>query len=314
MGDNTTFYTEIIRGLSAEPKRLPSKYFYDGRGDLLFQEIMRCPEYYLTRCELEILSGQANEIVRALSDRLPHFEVVELGAGDATKSSFLLEACLAQGVACSFYPVDISSQIIHSLENDLPEKFPGMHIKGWNGEYLDMLEQINRYSGKRKCLLFLGSNIGNFLPKEAVAFLKAVRGKLTPGDLLLIGFDLRKHPKVILDAYNDKGGLTRDFNLNLLSRINRELTADFVPENFDHYPCYDPVGGACKSFLVSLCSQQVHIGREIISFAQNEVLHMEVSQKYSPEETDRLAAESGFRPVAKFYDRKKWFLDSLWQA
>ncbi len=136
---------------------------------------------------------------------------------------------------------------------------------------------------------------------------------MQPGDLLFIGFDLKKHPGTILDAYNDRQGITRAFNLNLLTRINRELDADFNTDLFEHYPVYDPSTGACKSYLISLAKQEVHIGDKTITFKENEPVYMEISQKYSLEETDNMAALSGFEPVHVFMDSKKWFADVLWQ-
>jgi uncharacterized SAM-dependent methyltransferase len=136
---------------------------------------------------------------------------------------------------------------------------------------------------------------------------------MQPGDLLLIGFDLKKHPRTILDAYNDHQGITRAFNLNLLHRINRELGGDFHPDQFGHYPVYDPGSGTCKSYLISLTAQEVHIGDNTISFLENEPLYMEISQKYTLAETAQMASQSGFKPIHTFLDQKKWFADVLWQ-
>lgn len=315
MDKKQLFYKEVIDGLTTEPKYLLSKYFYDKRGDELFQRIMHSPEYYLTRCEMEILSEQASGITRTARKYISDFDVVELGAGDATKSIYLLEECILQKASCNYYPVDISANVINLLEKKLPRKLPLLNIRGWNGEYLNMLEKISQYSDKKKLVLFLGGNIGNFLPAQARSFLQGLHAHLNPGDLLLIGFDLKKHPRVILDAYNDKEGFTRAFNLNLLTRINRELGANFEIDGFEHYPMYDPATGACKSYLVSLHNQDVNIGTEVsISFKKNEIIRMEVSQKYSPEETDQIAKDSRFTVVEKFYDRKEWFSDRLWLA
>ena len=315
MDKKQLFYKEVVDGLTTESKYLLSKYFYDKRGDELFQQIMHSPEYYLTRCELEILSEQASCITRTVRKYISDFDVVELGAGDATKSIYLLKECILQKAAYNYYPVDISTNVINLLEKKLPRKLPLLNIRGWNGEYLNMLEKISQYSDKKKLVLFLGGNIGNFLPAQARSFLQALHSHLNPGDLLLIGFDLKKHPRVILDAYNDKEGFTRAFNLNLLTRINRELRANFEIKGFEHYPVYDPATGACKSYLVSLYNQDVNIGTEVsISFKKNEIIRMEISQKYSPEETDQIAKDSGFTVVEKFYDRKGWFSDRLWLA
>jgi dimethylhistidine N-methyltransferase len=306
-----SFYRDVVKGLAATPKHLQSKYFYDAAGDALFQQIMQLPEYYLTRCEQEILTGQTRAIADAMG--APPFNLVELGAGDASKSYYLLKELHRRNHEQAYYPIDISENIIAQLQRTLPAKLPGLQVQGLRGEYIDMLQTMEYLSARRKVVMFMGSSIGNFPPEEAVKFLRRLREQMQPGDLLLIGFDLRKHPQVILDAYNDSRGITRDFNLNLLTRINRELSANFDINRFDHFPSYDPVTGACKSYLVSTAEQTVQIGDQHIAFEKDEPVFMEVSQKYSVEETHQLAAAAGFRPARYFFDEKEWFTDVLWE-
>lgn len=310
-----TFYQEVVKGLTAPQKYLDSKYFYDAEGDRLFQQIMQCHEYYLTGCEMEILADQSGAIAAALEKYAGIYDVVELGAGDATKSIHLLKKLLDNGAAYTYFPIDISGNVIRQLERELPVKLPALQLQGLNGEYFEMLQEVNAYSNRKKVVLFMGANIGNFNTGAARSFCQELRQYLQPGDLLLTGFDLKKHPQVILSAYNDGGGITRAFNFNLLSRINRELDADFDLSRFEHFPTYDPGTGACKSYLISLEKQRVRIGDEVaVDFAENEALYMEVSQKYSLEETEQLAAQTGFKPVARFFDSKKWFVDCLWKC
>lgn len=310
-----TFYQEVVKGLSAPQKYLDSKYFYDAEGDRLFQQIMQCQEYYLTGCEMEIFATRAGEIAAALAQQAGSFDVVELGAGDATKSIHLLRQLLANGTDFTYFPIDISANVIQQLEHQLPAMLPDLRMKGLNGEYFHMLEQANTFSHKRKVVLFMGGNIGNFDTAAAHDFCQELRDYLRPGDLLLTGFDLKKNPEVILRAYNDSAGITRAFNFNLLTRINRELGADFDITKFEHYPTYDPGTGACKSYLVSLEKQQVKIGKEVyIDFEAYEPLYMEISQKYSLEDTGQLALKTGFQPVGLFFDSKKWFVDALWKC
>lgn len=308
------FKAAILAGLSASPKKLQSKYFYDAAGDKLFQEIMNSPEYYLTDCELEIFSDQTTQLVDALKENFTGFDLIELGAGDATKSTFLLQELLAQKVDFTYLPIDISSNVIEQLCNNLPQILPGLQMRGLNGDYFDMLKEARQLSARPKVVLFMGSNIGNMPVKEAFEFCKALRQQLSPGDLAIIGFDLKKNPKTILAAYNDAAGITKNFNLNLLTRINRELDGNFNINQFDHYPVYDPQTGACKSFLVSLVRQQVTIGTTNIQFEENELIDMEVSQKYALTETDEMANEAGFAPVRHFFDAKKWFVDVIWKC
>lgn len=310
------FADDILQGLQALPKYLPSKYFYDETGDRLFQQIMHSPEYYLTRCEYEIFSLKAPEIAGLLLKRLPAFDLVELGAGDCLKSRFLLKELVRRRVAFTFYPVDISANMIGQLTQTLPAAIPGLKLQGLNGEYLDMLRQAEQLSGKPKVVLFLGSNIGNLEKAQAQEFLQKIQATLKQGDLLYIGFDLKKDPDVILSAYNDAGGLTRAFNLNLLRRINRELQADFDLTGFKHFPTYDPVSGTCRSFLVSLKKQEVHLkaAGERIPFEPYEPICMEISQKYIPEQMQDLAAANGFKPFTVFYDCKHWFGGAVWEV
>lgn len=312
---SNTFYKDVLQGLTASPKYLDSKYFYDAHGDLLFQQIMHCPEYYLTNCEMEILTQQASTIVNTLKKHTNGFDVVELGAGDATKSFHLLQQLIAAAIDFTYFPIDISGNVIATLKKQLPVKLPHLQLHGLHGEYFDMLQEAAEISEKNKVVLFMGANIGNFTIETARQFCKQLRNYLRPGDLLLTGFDLKKNPQQILNAYNDKQGITKAFNLNLLQRINRELGADFNTYNFDHYPTYDPGTGACKSYLVSLVKQRVNIGEDtFIDFRENETIYMEISQKYSLEETDRLAAVTGFTPIAQFFDKKRWFVDCLWKC
>jgi dimethylhistidine N-methyltransferase len=310
---SSTFYSDVINGLRAEHKYLSSKYFYDENGDKLFQRIMACPEYYPTRCEMEIMQHQSGKMARFFMEDSADFDLVELGPGDATKSWFLLKQLQKGHANFTYYPIDISSQVIGWLEDRLPVTLPGVRLHGLNGEYLEKLHQVNTFSSKRKIVLFMGGNIGNMSVQQATQFCRQLHAQLRPGDLLLTGFDLKKNPRTILDAYNDRQGITRDFNLNLLTRINRELGADFDLEKFEHYPVYDPGTGSCRSYLISKQAHEVHIGDKKIHFAENEAVFMEISQKYTMAETESMAAQSGFEPVDVFYDNKKWFADVLWR-
>jgi len=308
------FLTDVLKGLSAKEKYLSSKYFYNKRGDELFQKIMASPEYYPTKCEMEIFTQQTKGLASVFINEFPEFDVVELGAGDATKSIYLLEELSNNKVPFTYFPVDISNNVINLLHKNLPKKLPSINIHGLNGEYFKTLEKAKTLSNKIKVVLFLGGNIRNVPLEQAADFCKDLRSLLSPGDFVLTGFDLKKHPQLILDAYNDKAGFTREFNLNLLQRINEELQGDFVIRNFLHFPTYDPATGACKSYLVSLKDQVVNIADQTFSFKENEAIFMEIAQKYTVEQTDALAYECGFTTVKHFYDSKKWFLDAVWKC
>ncbi len=309
-----TFYNDVIKGLSGTPKRLNSMYFYDAVGDKIFQELMACPEYYPTSCEMEIFSTKTAALAQTIMTDGNGFDLIELGAGDATKSTYLLKYLVNQQADFTYLPIDISANVINYLNVKLPLTIPGLKITGLNGEYFDMLKKAASLSNRRKVVLFMGSNIGNMPVAEANQFCKTLREHLNPGDMALIGFDLKKSPKTILAAYNDSEGITKRFNLNLLLRINRELGGNFDVSQFDHYATYDPETGACKSYLISLKDQIVTIDKETIRFVKDEYIYMEISQKFTIMQTDQMAANTGFRPVDRFFDIKKWFVDAVWMA
>ncbi len=308
-----SFLRDVLRGLYSEPKFLQSKYFYDAEGDKLFQKIMRLPEYYLTGCESEILRNNCPGIAGVFKRFASGFDLIELGAGDASKSSILLEYLLNEGIDFTYYPTDISEHVVKLVEKNLPHKFPYLKVRGLTGEFLAALSEASCISQKPKVVMFLGSNIGNMPPHDALEFCKNVKNHLETGDLALIGFDLKKNPRVIFDAYNDSQGITKKFNLNLLDRINRELQANFLTEKFDHYESYDPETGACKSYLFSLKKQSVSIAGVELSFNENEYIYMETSHKYTTDQINELSLKAGFKPVAQFFDSKNWFTDVVWE-
>lgn len=307
------FETDVVEGLTASPKYLQSKYFYDKEGDRLFQQIMECDEYYLTKCEMEIFSNQTAGIARIFLQGDKEFDIVELGAGDATKSTYLLKHVADTAVNITYYPIDISKNVIRLLHDEMPQRIRGLNVHGLHGEYVEMIEEVSPISKRRKAILFLGSNIGNFTKDAAIEFLNDVYAYMNTGDLILIGFDLKKNPKQILAAYNDSAGITREFNLNLLKRINKELGANINIGQFDHYPTYDPITGACRSYLISLANQKVTIGNYVIEFEKHETVYMELSQKYSLQEIEDLARQTGFKPVDHFFDSHQWFVDTIWE-
>ena len=305
------FLIDVLKGLQSSPKYLDSKYFYDKKGDELFQKIMESGEYYLTNAEMEIFSKQQSQIANTVLDHNDQLDVIEFGPGDATKSVHLLKELAARDQIANYVPIDISKNIINLLNKKLPKQIPGLSIHGFVGEYFQMLSDANKISSNKKLVLFLGANIGNFKFNEMPVFLKRLKSLLSPGDMLLIGFDLKKNPQTILSAYNDKKGFTRDFNLNLLTRINRELNGNFNLDNFQHYAMYDPLTGACKSYLISLKEQSVNIGNALIHFEKDEPVFMEISQKYSINEIHDIAEECGFEDSADFFDSGGYFVDVI---
>jgi len=192
---NADFANDTIKGLEANPKRLFSKYFYDKKGDKLFQDIMAMPEYYLTNCEFEIFETQKAEILEFV--READFDLIELGAGDGTKTKVLLEYLVSQEADFQYLPIDISQNALDGLESDLNVTMPQVKVKPQQGDYFGVLKSLKNIGSRRKMVLFLGSNIGNFTKEEAVSFLKEMKTSLSPGDMVLIGSDLKKDPSII---------------------------------------------------------------------------------------------------------------------
>ena len=311
---SSDFYYDVLDGLTQSPKRLSSKYFYDAKGDALFQAIMNAPEYYLTRCEMEIFIRQSAKMVDSLKPGKSDFELIELGPGNCAKSIHLLLALQDAEVLFHYIPIDISSNVISTLDDLLPAKLPHLQFEGRIGDYFDQLALLETDPVKRRVVMCLGGNIGNMTMEESSRFCQNLRGYLNPGDQCIIGFDLIKHPNIIRQAYDDKNGLTRAFNLNLLHRINKELKADFQLDQFEHYCSYDPVDGAAKSYLVSLKEAVIHLSGAEISLDKDECIWTEISQKYSRKQIHQMAVSNGFVPAAEFLDSKSWFMDAIWTA
>lgn len=311
-----SFAEDVLAGLSETPKSLSSRYFYDAEGSRLFVEIMKLPEYYLTRAETAIFNNKSTEICDAFLDSAPGgIDIVELGAGDGAKTAILIERLLEMKANFSYLPIDISQEANDRLARRFSGRFPGLHIAPHTGDYLQILDSLKRSSQRRKVILFLGSNIGNFRKSRADEFFARLRAAMNAEDLLFIGFDLQKDPKTILAAYDDAKGVTAAFNLNLLARINRELGGNFDLNSFSHFAIYNPADGAARSFLISRKQQEVHIAAINRTFEFNlwEPIFMEISQKYTRQMIAEQASRSGFAIKRDFIDDKYFYVDSLWQ-
>lgn len=305
---------DVWSGLTAHPKYIASKYFYDDRGSKIFREIMRMPEYYITDAEAEIFGIHKSDIARQFCNSCKSVDLVELGAGDGAKTRILLEYMYSNNISFRYVPVDISEEANRLLTNSLGNRFPGIRIEEKTGDYFDMLGELSREYTSRKVIMFLGSNLGNYSYSESVEFLKKVSSMMSSRDKLFLGLDLKKDPEIIRRAYDDATGHTRDFNLNLLERFNRELDADFNIRHFRHSPVYDPRTGTAKSYLVSTREQSVRfdaIDKEI-HFENGEAIFTEMSQKYDLELIRLLAAEAGFVVEKNYFDTQHYFVNSLW--
>jgi len=298
------FKKEVLEGLCKSPKTLPSKYFYDDEGSRIFQEIMDMPEYYLPAAEMEIIHHHSPVISQKITGK--ELDVIELGAGDGRKIGFFLKT-ISQSVDClTYFPLDISKGILEENAKRIGEEVPKVKIEPMWGDYFLSLPKISERK-KPRVIVFAGSNIGNFKKEQAVDFLKFIAKELNPGDFFILGVDLKKDPKKILAAYNDAQGITKRFNLNLLTRINRELDADFELEAFDHYASYHPINGAAESFLISLKKQSVRIGEKAIRFDKDEVIQTEISQKYDLPLLQELSRASGLTLDSSYMDSQALF-------
>ncbi|AWH84349.1 L-histidine N(alpha)-methyltransferase [Flavobacterium album] len=305
------FAEDVTKGLTENPKSLPSKYFYDDRGSRIFMEIMAMPEYYPTGCEFEILLQQSPAIVNKLPFTVP-FNIIEFGSGDGMKTKHLLKAFTEQGAPFTYIPIDISQEAIDALEANINQALPGIDMQPQTGDYFEALTGID--SEKPALFLFLGGNIGNYKDADAIALLERFHAQMKTGDMLLMGMDLQKNPRIIQKAYDDPHGVTRAFNMNLLTRINRELDADINLDQFDFYCDYNPQSGEVNSYLVSLKKQHVHSAllNTTFYFEKDELVWTELSKKYTLAGISALAQSAGFAVAHNFMDCRHYFTDSLW--
>lgn len=304
---------EVRAGLMAQPKTLPPKYFYDELGSHLFEAICHLPEYYLTRAETAILKQYASAMVSRLPGRI---SLVELGSGSAVKTRYLIEALLARQSRLHYQPIDISASMLEQSSRDLFRDYPQLQITARASDYTEGLGQIERKDGERILVLFLGSNIGNYDPPEALALLREMRHALRAGDGLLLGADLKKSASTLEAAYDDALGVTAAFNLNLLVRLNRELNADFDLARFEHRAIYNRELSRVEMHLVSRLAQAIHL-RAIgltVKMREGETIHTESSYKYDHLQLTALAEAAGFRHDVTWLDAQKQFSCNLWLA
>jgi L-histidine Nalpha-methyltransferase len=302
--------------LSARPCQLFPKYFYDELGSQLFEAICLLPEYYLTRAENEIVARYAPEIVAEVAG---HKTLLEMGSGSASKTRRIIEAILKEQDDLLYLPIDISATALETSSRVLLQSYPHLRINAFAGDYYGGLRALGSAAGLKRgrtLALFLGSNIGNFDHAEARTFLHALRGALVPGDALLLGADLKKEREVLEAAYDDALGVTAAFNLNLLSRINRELDADFNLRAFRHYVRYNEEAGRIELYAESLRAQTVRLRKlELeVQFAEGERIHTENSYKYAPSDLSRLATETGFTLSRTWLDSMGRFSSNLFLA
>lgn len=301
-----TLAEDVRQGLIASVKRLPCKYFYDPDGNALFGQISELPEYYLTRVETAILNNHAAAIIERCPSDLT---LIELGSGSSTKSRYLIESCLARQQELTYYAVDISPAGLENGTRQLLHDYPRLRVVGVAAEFVDGLHYLAGGASGPRLVAFLGSTIGNFTEEEIARFFTMLRHHLRPIDRLLLGVDLIKDPAVLEAAYDDAQGVTAKFNLNILARLNRELSADFDLAAFRHRAVWNHERSRIEMHLVSMRNQRVGIadlGLDI-EFRQDETIHTENCYKYSRSGMETLLARHGFQVLSHFSDPHNQF-------
>jgi L-histidine N-alpha-methyltransferase len=299
---------DVRVGLTATPKWLPPKWFYDARGSELFEEITRLPEYYPTRAERAVLAAHAGDIAALTGAKT----LIELGSGSSEKTRLLLDAFTRHGDLGSFVPLDVSVSALRGSTEQIAAAYPGLRVRGIVGDFTRHLDRLP--TGGRRLVLFLGGTIGNLLPAERAEFLTATRAALEAGDWLLVGTDLVKDPSVLVPAYDDAAGVTAEFNRNVLRVINRELGADFDPAAFRHVAIWDPRHEWIEMRLRAERPVRVRVLDLDVEFAAGEELRTEVSAKFRPEGIGRELLAAGFRRQAFWTDPEGLFGVSLARA
>lgn len=295
-----SFAQDVIAGLSQQPKKLSPKYFYDEAGSKLFEQITLLPEYYPTRTELRILRDRGTEIAQAIPASAA---LVEFGAGATTKVRLLLKQCEFK----AYVPVDISGDFLNGQASALRGDFPELAVHPVTADFTKPFELPPEVKDMPKVGFFPGSTIGNFDPHEASAFLRSARAILGDGATLIVGVDLEKDERVLHDAYNDAAGVTGQFNLNVLARINRELGGNLDLDGFRHRAIYNRQRHRIEMHLISRKPQTVRVLDHTATFRAGETIHTESSYKYSIERFTALADESGWTPRASWTDPDEMF-------
>lgn len=297
-----SFLAEVLIGLQKPQKELPSKYFYDIRGSQLFNQICKLEEYYIPYIEDTIMHAQIREIAGVIG---PRVLLIEYGSGNCEKVRLILDN-LNNPVA--YVPVDISREQLLNATTKLAIDYPKLELHPVCADYLSNFHlPLTKQPAKRSVVYFPGSTIGNFDPIPAKHFLEKVASICGKAGALLIGVDIKKDPTVLHSAYNDREGITAEFNLNLLRRINRELDCDFKLEWFQHYAFYNPIENRVEMHLVSRRDQVVHLNGAAISFANGESIWTESSYKYTLRQFEQMAAAAGFKVKHVWMDERQWF-------
>jgi dimethylhistidine N-methyltransferase len=296
------FMLDVRNGLARTPKRIPSKYFYDARGSELFEQICEQPEYYLTRTELEVLKQNADDMSAAIG---PRAVLVEYGSGAGIKTRLLLDAMRDP---VGYVPVEISTSALSASVQSLTEEFPDVDMLPVAADFTQPVDLPSPEQAARRTVIFFpGSTLGNFEQREAIGLLRTMHLEMGSNGSAIVGIDLKKDSAILEAAYNDAAGVTREFTLNLLTRINRELDGDFDLAQFGHRARYNALAGRIETHIVSHAEQSVRVGSESFAFSRGESMLVEYSCKYSLEDFAAMAARAGLRVVRTWTDPQQWF-------
>ena len=300
-----TFAEEIFSSLNADLKFISPKYFYDKKGSELFEKICLLPEYYPTRTEVTILKKLQQELPSFLDDS---FRIVELGSGSSVKTRLIIDVFAKLQNKIEYFPIDISEILTESSEQ-LIHDYDNLYITGIIDTYEGGLEFLKHYDDKNNLITFLGSSFGNFSPSDGYLFLKKIHSTMKSGDLFLIGLDLVKEKHILESAYDDTQGVTAEFNLNVLSRINDELGGNFNLENFEHHSVYHEKEQRIEMYLKSSQKQSVIIPKSnlLLNLEKNELIHTEYSHKYRLSQIHDLLDDAGFELKHTWLDENKYF-------
>ena len=301
---------EILMGLKDNPKYISSKYFYDEKGSKIFDSITKHKDYYLTNKEVEVLNRIKNKLPKLFNEN--KIDIIELGPGDGSKSKIIIDGFLSNNYEVTYYPIDISIQALKDTKYNL-KKHKKLEVCGIHSEFIEGLNYVKTKSRNKKLILFLGSNIGNFNKRNSRDFVNKIINSMNIKDNALIGFDLKKDEKILTKAYNDSDFLTKEFNLNLLTRINNIFNANIDLINFDHIGIYNKSIGAMESFLISLKPQKIFFSdiNTTIELNEGEKIHVEYSYKYNEVDIKELLKTTGESNIIFYYDKMRYFADVL---
>ncbi|HJJ23615.1 MAG TPA: L-histidine N(alpha)-methyltransferase [Nitrosopumilus sp.] len=300
-----TFAEEISSSLNNDSKSIHPKFFYDKKGSDLFEKICSLPEYYPTRTEITILKKLQDDLDSYIDES---FRLVELGSGTSVKTRLILDIFTKLQNTTEYFPIDISEILTESSEQLLKD-YSGLHITGIIDTYEGGLQFLKNFDDKKNLIIFLGSSFGNFSPNDGYKFLQKINSTMKSGDLFLIGLDLVKDKQILESAYTDSQDVTAEFNLNVLSRINDELDADFYLKNFAHHAIYNEEEQRIEMYLKSLVNQSVIISKSnlLLNLEKDELIHTEYSYKYKLSQIHELLTSTGFEIKHTWLDDNQYF-------